>query len=175
MGHAGDCARPSPVVGHHHTNLAGVNKEDGSLVGLWRAPAPMFGPRSGKLRQRQWASAMRPVRASNWRGPSTLLGNYWVQPSIDLFPLGAATTLQGLEDPFLWKDKSGVYHAVMSNGLYHAGAATRRVDAHATHELARRAGWKPFAGLPHLVMGRDGFTRLTGACYTLTSRYPLGM
>ena len=68
---------------------------------------------------------MRPVRASNWRDPSTLLGNYWVQPSIDLFPLGAATTLQGLEDPFLWKDKSGVYHAVMSNGLYHAGAATR--------------------------------------------------
>ena len=99
------------------------------------------------------------------------LHSYWVQPSIDLCPPGAATTPQGLEDPFLWKDKSGVYHAVMSNGLYHAysvDGADGRVDAHATHELARRAGWKPFGGRPHLVTGRDGFTRiaLAGACYT---------
>ena len=64
------------------TNLAGVINEDGSFVGLWRAPAPWFDPSTGTLVNNRWVSALRPVRAKNWRNPST----YWVQPSVNLFP-----------------------------------------------------------------------------------------
>ena len=150
------------------TNLAGVIGKDGSFVGIWREPAPVFDPASGELENGQWVSAMRPVRASDWRDPST----YWVQPSTNLFPPHALPEVSsmGLEDPMLWVDKQQVYHAVMSDGRFHAwsedGASWTLTPA---MEMSTGLAKCPhgFAGRPHLVLGADGATpiALTGSCY----------
>ena len=160
------------------TNLAGVINDDGSFVGLWRAPAPAFDPDTGQLQNGRWVSAMRPVRAANWRDPTT----YWVQPSVNLFPGGALPEVGqvGLEDPMLWKDAHGVYHAMLDNGLFHAWSedgTAWTLTAHmsplgAFGALPCRGG---FEGRPHLVLGDDGVTpiALTGSCYS-GRRVPFG-
>ena len=151
------------------TNLAGVINEDGSFVGLWRAPAPVFDPATGQLRNNEWVSALRPVRASSWRDPST----YWVQPSVDLFPPGAQTTPLALEDPFVWKDGHGAYHALLSDGLFHAistdGARWSLTPRMSPLDGMRGLPCDGLAGRPHLVFAEDGHTPIA-----LTGRCPLG-
>ena len=162
------------------TNLAGVINEDGSFVGIWREPAPAFDPVTGQLQNNKWVSAMRPVRASNWKDPSS----YWVQPSASIIPEGPSTdppySQIGLEDPMLWKDAKGVYHTVLSNGQYHAwsedGVAwtlTSLMDYTASFKALPCEG---FGGRPHLVFSDDGFTpiAMTGSCFNKSKPVPFG-
>eukprot|EP01047_Picozoa_sp_COSAG01_P057344 COSAG01_NODE_6618_length_3575_cov_6.344361_3_plen_93_part_00 len=71
----------------------------------------------------------------------------------------------------LYKDRNGTYHALLSNGLFHAWS-TDGIDWTLTPYMSFLGAFddlpcKSFAGRPHLVLGEDGFTpiALTGSCY----------
>lgn len=162
------------------TNLAGVINDDGSFVGLWRGPAPVWSRKAGgggRPVNGKWTSAVRPVFARHWRDPSS----YWVQPSVSLFPpnqggRGQGTiTEMGLEDPMVFKDRNGTYHALLTDGLFHAWSVdgiawtlTPKMDYLGGLEGLPCEGKGGLAGRPHLVLGGDdGHTpiALTGSCY----------
>merc|ERR1719203_1381500 len=77
------------------TNFAPVILANGSLVAIWREWTPLGGSRPYL------------ATASDWRNVST-----YKRHEIELFPdLGAA----GTEDPFVYLDKRGNFHAVFHN------------------------------------------------------------
>jgi len=81
------------------TNLAPVLFEDGSLLGIWRL----------------WKNGSWPrlVTATNYRDPETYVFDY----DTPLFPeIGPdVPSSMGTEDPFLYRDENGYFHAVFHN------------------------------------------------------------
>lgn len=109
---------------NRNTNLALSLHADGSMVGLWRRcciPPPTYTPPGGG-----GASVIFAVRASDWRNVST-----W-EPSKEMaFPELRAN---GFEDPFVYADASGVYHAMfhsMVGGWHRPEYNNTLVGAHA--------------------------------------------
>ena len=96
--HSGPWSTPIAIMKDtfSDSNLTPLLNEDGSLIGLWRS----FYNHS--------YSRIHLVTASDYKDPSTY--KYNVSWSGDLFNLGGPT-----EDPFLFKDSDGYYHAIFHN------------------------------------------------------------
>ena len=82
------------------TNLAVVILKNGSAVGIGRT-----GGEGGIVAHL--------VTASNWKEPATYTGR-WNEP---LFTNLTVVPDAGVEDPFLYFDANGVYHAVFHNQI----------------------------------------------------------
>ena len=98
----GPWSKPVAILGLGRlvdTNFAAVILNDSRLIGFARAwinvPSPFT------------ASRMHLVLASDWKDPTT----YKESPD-DLFPHIAAN---GVEDPFLYRDQNGYFHAIFHN------------------------------------------------------------
>ena len=74
---------------------------DGKLEGLWRTWKDC--PAGQDATQ---CSVVHSVTATNWKDASTYTHN-----TVDLFA-GKYLTTKGVEDPFVWQDEGGIYHAL---------------------------------------------------------------
>lgn len=83
------------------TNLAVVVLSNGSVVGIGRTGGPPTG------------IVARLVSAEHWRDPSS----YRMRVDEMLFPDTHIMNYAGVEDPFLWIDANGVFHAVFHNQI----------------------------------------------------------
>ena len=82
------------------TNFAAVINKDGSLIGLWRDHHLSAGVK-GK-------STMHLAQATNWKHPST----YTHSMNDLLFGDNGIENPGGVEDPFIYVDSRGNYHAL---------------------------------------------------------------
>lgn len=180
------------------TNFAGVINPNGSMVGMWRGYG---GPESapGTKPTRPAMGCPNP-NTSNSRGcPGHSFGQYsavaqhWREAAsydfghatrvANVFPKleGAQGGNCNIEDPTLWVDAAGVFHAIVHQG--HAGGHATSTDGSTWHwngadcskgaidwanspwpeKLEFTGGRRgtlsaPDRERPHLIMGKDGFT-----------------
>jgi len=137
------------------SNFAGVIKDDGIFVGMWRDHHP-----GGHH------STPHSVTASNWKDPSTYeFGSTVLFPEVD--------KKGGIEDMFIWVDARKNYHALFhimydcENCVGHAhsadGLAWTYTGTAATADTTYTDGSSvSFSHLerPQLVFAEDGFTPL---------------
>eukprot|EP01065_Artemidia_motanka_P007714 TRINITY_DN13857_c0_g1_i1.p1 TRINITY_DN13857_c0_g1~~TRINITY_DN13857_c0_g1_i1.p1 ORF type:complete len:423 (+),score=70.87 TRINITY_DN13857_c0_g1_i1:33-1301(+) len=84
------------------TNLAGVILPNGSVVGIWRKCSNLKGVHQCEA---DCCTFPHLLTASNWRDPATYFPHQ--EPMFDaLQPYGA-------EDPFVWRDAQGRFHAIL--------------------------------------------------------------
>ena len=83
------------------TNLAPVILSNGSVIGIGRTSGDPTG------------IIARLVTAKNWKSPST----YKMHLDEMLFPDTHILNYAGVEDPFVWIDKNGVFHAVFHSQI----------------------------------------------------------
>jgi len=81
-------------------NLSPIIRDDNSLFGLWRDGTIDNTPDGP-----HWKSHLRTFTATDWRDPNSYVLNY-----TDIFP---SLDVAGTEDPHLYQDREGNFHAVL--------------------------------------------------------------
>eukprot|EP01062_Namystynia_karyoxenos_P040429 TRINITY_DN29489_c4_g1_i1.p1 TRINITY_DN29489_c4_g1~~TRINITY_DN29489_c4_g1_i1.p1 ORF type:complete len:443 (+),score=86.05 TRINITY_DN29489_c4_g1_i1:89-1330(+) len=99
------------------TNLAGVILPNGSLVGIWRKCSNVPAFEQCKV---DCCTFPHLLTASDWRDPTT----YYPHPD----PMFPNMKPYGSEDPFLWRDGRGHYHA-----MFHDEQGATRSNAKGRH------------------------------------------
>lgn len=145
------------------TNMAAVINANGSLVGMWR-DHHLTPDRKGK-------STIHQVTASNWKDNTTY---QWTVTDL-LFGDENLTYPGGVEDPFLWIDQRGNYHALFhilygghpyqSGGHAYSSDGLRWIwtgeayDGNVTWAAGSEVGKLQANGdRPHLIFDKDGHT-----------------